>query len=101
MEYWNRNFRLLACGVFGVGAFFGILLPLFKNFIVDLVGIEPYELGYMESLREVPGFLNVLFTALTICSAPPIIAGLSLFVMGVGTFAYSQVNGFLDGNAQE
>ena len=94
MRYWNRDFRLLACGVFGVGAFFGILHPLFNNFIVDQIGVQPHELGYMESLREVPGFLNALFTAIIIYLAPPIVAGLALMVMGIGMAAYSQVNSF-------
>ena len=94
MRYWSRDFRLLACGVFGVGAFFGILYPLFNNFIVDQIGIQPHELGYMESLREVPGFLNALFTAVIIYLAPPIVAGLALVVMGIGMASYSQVNSF-------
>jgi len=95
MQSWSRDFRLLACSVFGVGAFFGILYPLFNNFIVDQIGIEPHELGYMESLREVPGFLNALFTGVTIYFAPPIVAGFALIVMGIGMAAYSQVNGFV------
>lgn len=94
MRYWSRDFRLLACGVLGVGAFFGILHPLFNNFIVDQLGVQPHELGYMESLREVPGFLNALFTAIIIYLAPPIVAGSALIVMGVGMAAYSQVNSF-------
>ena len=48
----------------------------------------------MESLREVPGFLNALFTAVIIYLAPPIVAGLALVVMGIGMAAYSQVNSF-------
>ena len=94
MRKWNRDFRLLACGVFGVGAFFGILHPLFNNFIVDQIGVQPRELGYIESLREVPGFLNALFTAIIIYFAPPVVAGFALIVMGVGMAAYSQVNSF-------
>lgn len=94
MRYWSRDFRLLACGVFGVGAFFGILHPLFNNFIVEEIGVQPRELGYMESLREVPGFLNALFTAIIIYLAPPIVAGLALMIMGIGMAAYSQVNSF-------
>ena len=94
MRKWNRDFRLLACGVFGVGAFFGILHPLFNNFIVDQIGVQPRELGYIESLREVPGFLNALFTAIIIYLAPPVVAGFALIVMGVGMAAYSQVNSF-------
>ena len=95
MRSWNRDFCLLASAVFGVGAFFGILFALFNNFIVDRIGIEAHELGYMEALREVPGFLNALFIAITIYFAPPIVGGLSLIVMGLGMAAYSQMNSFL------
>ena len=55
---WNRDFALLAVAVFGVGVFFGVQLTLFNNFIVERLGIEADELGFVEALREVPGFLN-------------------------------------------
>jgi predicted MFS family arabinose efflux permease len=94
MHSWNRNFRLLAGAVFGEGVYFGIYFALFHPFIVELIGIEADQLGYMESLREIPGFLNAFFIAVTIYFAPPILAGLSLIVMGLGIAAYSQVSGF-------
>ena len=53
---WNRNCRLLGIAVFGSGIFFGVQFSLFHNFIVDRIGIEAHELGYMEALREVPRF---------------------------------------------
>lgn len=96
MIRWNRDFRLLAFSIFCVGVFFGILFGLFNNFIVDRLGIEADELGYMESLREVPGFLNALFIALMIRFAPPIVAGFSLILMGLGLAAHAEANSFLD-----
>ena len=39
-------------------------MSLFYNFVVERLGIEPHELGGLEALREVPGFLNVLFLLL-------------------------------------
>ncbi len=92
---WNRNFRLLACAVFGTGVFFGIQFSLFHNFIVERIGIDAHELGYMEAFREVPGFLNALFIAIMMYFAPPILAGISLIVMGFGLALYSQANSFL------
>jgi MFS family permease len=71
--------------------FFGVQLTLFNNFIVERLGIEPHELGYVEALREVPGFLNALFIALMISLAPPIVAAVSLVVMGLGLMAYAKV----------
>ncbi len=92
---WNRNCRLLGIAVFGSGIFFGVQFSLFHNFIVDRIGIEAHELGYMEALREVPGFLNALFIAVTILLAPPLLGGVSLIVMGFGLALYAQANSFL------
>ena len=88
---WNRNFALLAVAVAGTGVFFGVQMTLFNNFIVERLNIEAYELGYVEALREVPGFLNALFLALVIRFAPPKIAAVSLIVMGVGIAAYAEI----------
>ncbi len=88
---WNRNFALLAFAVFSVGAFFGVQLTLFNNFIVERLGIEAQELGVMEALRETPGFLNALFIAAAIHLAPPIVGGVSLMVMGLGIMAYAKL----------
>ena len=91
---WNRNFRLLAIAVFGSGIFFGVQFSLFHNFIVEGIGIEAHELGYMEALREVPGFLNALFIAVTILLSPPLLGGISLIVMGLGLALYAQADSF-------
>lgn len=89
---WNRDFRLLAVAVASQGVFFGVQLTLFNNFIVERLSIEPHHLGYVEALREVPGFMNAFFVALMIRFAPPIVAAISLMIMGVGIMAYSQVD---------
>lgn len=89
---WPRSFALLAVAVAGVGFFFGVQLTLFNNFIVERLGIEPHQLGYVEALREVPGFLNVLFVALMIRWAPPVVATLALAVMGMGMVGYAWVD---------
>ena len=88
---WNRDFTLLAVGVFAVGTFLGVQFSLFNNFVVTRLGIEPHELGWVEALREVPGFLNALFIALMIRIALSRVAGFSLMVMGVGVMAYAHM----------
>ena len=89
---WSRDFALLAAAVFSVGIFFGVQLTLFNNFVVERLEIEVHQLGFVEALREVPGFLNVLFIALMIRLAPSLVAGLALVVMGVGIAAFAQLD---------
>ena len=88
MREWSRDFKLLSAAVASQGIFFGVLLSLFYNFVVERLGIEPHELGALEALREVPGFLNVLFLAAMIRFAPPIVGAFSLGIMGLGIMAY-------------
>jgi hypothetical protein len=88
---WNRNYALLAAAVFAVGAFFGIQSALYNNFVVDRFGLGANQLGTIEALRETPGFMNVLFIALMIRVAPPLVAAVALVVMGLGIAAYGGV----------
>ena len=88
---WNRDFKLLAAAIFANGVYFGIRLTLYNNFIVERLGLEAHQLGYIESLRELPGFLNVLFIALMIRLPPQIVGGVSMIVMGVGIGAFAEL----------
>ena len=72
----------------GVGVFFGVLMTLFNNFIVDRFGIEPHHLGYLEALREIPGLLSVLMIALVLRRPVPIVAGIAVVIMGLGIMAF-------------
>ena len=89
---WNRSFALLAITVFSVGVFFGVQLTLFNNFVVERLSIEPLDLGWVEALREVPGFLNFIFVALMVRLSPPLAAAAALAVMGLGIMAYADVH---------
>ena len=89
---WNRDFTLLAIAVFSLGVFFGVQMTLFNNFVVERIGIEPHELGYVEALREVPGLLNVIFIALMVRIVAPLLGGFSLIILGVGVMGYAGAN---------
>jgi MFS family permease len=82
----------LATATFSVGIFFGVQMTLYNNFVVERLGIDAHQLGTVEALREVPGFLNALFVGLVMHLAPPMIAGLALILMGLGFAAYAQVD---------
>ena len=88
---WTRDWALLAAAAVGVGVFFGVQLTLFNNFIVERLDIEPQQLGWVESLREIPGFMNALFVALMIRMAPSLVAAGALAIMGLGLMAYADV----------
>ena len=57
---------------------------LFNNFAIENVGITGEQVGMIQSLREIPGFLSFLVIYLLIIFKEQKLSALSLFVMGVG-----------------
>jgi hypothetical protein len=89
----HRNFLLLAGTVFCVGGAFGVQIPLFANFIFERFGMDTKGYGYLEALRETPGFLTVAVSALVMVLAAPRLGTISLLVMGAGLASYAWITG--------
>ncbi len=87
----HHNFLLLAGAVFCVGGAFGVQIPLFANFIFERFGVKTNEYGYLEALRETPGFLVVGVSALVMVVAAPRLSMICLLVMGSGLAAYAWI----------
>ena len=60
---------------------------LSKNFAVDAVGLSGLQVGVLESVREVPGFLAFLAVFLILLMRERTLALVSLALLGVGTAA--------------
>lgn len=88
----SRDLRLLAatvvCISFGWGAYFST----FNNFAVEKLNLQAHQLGILESLREMPGFLMVFVAALTMRVAEPILASIALFLIALGMGGYCLVD---------
>ena len=90
---WGRDLVLLAATVFILNiGFEGIYMSIYNNFIVNDIGVEPRQLGVIESIRETPGFLSAFIAALTMHIPSPVLAGIVLLVMSAGIAAISQVH---------
>jgi len=87
----NRNALLLAGTVFCVGGGFGVQIPLFANFILERFSVRTQDYGFLEALRETPGFLTAFFAMLTMLIAAPRLGMGSLLIMGVGIGAYAWI----------
>lgn len=60
---------------------------LFNNFAVDIVHIDAFQVGAIQSLRELPGFLSLLVVYLLFIIKEHKLAAISVFLLGVGTAA--------------
>ena len=90
---WGRNLILVAVTAFLLSlGFEGIYMPIYNNFVADDIGVKPGELGVIESIREVPGFLSAFIAAVTMQIPSPTLGGLTLLIMAAGIAAFSQVH---------
>ena len=67
---------------------------IYNNFLVNDLHIDAQTLGILESLREVPGFLTVVWAALTVRFRVSRVASVSLLLMGGGLAAISGAHSF-------
>ena len=58
---------------------------LINNFAVEQVGFTGYEIGILQSLREIPGFLAFAVVLLLVLMREQTIAFISLLLLGIGT----------------
>ena len=59
---------------------------IFNNFAVDVVGIDGYQVGVIQSVREIPGFLTFLVTYVLLVVKEHRLSALSVSCLGVGIF---------------
>jgi hypothetical protein len=60
---------------------------LFNNYAVDEVGINGFQAGIIQSVREIPGFLALLVVYLLLLFKEHRLAAFSILLMGVGVLA--------------
>ncbi len=92
-EFMSR--RLSDLGIIGASLFlmnlgFSTYSAVYNNFLVNDLHIRPDQLGILESLREVPGFLVVGMAAVAVQFRESRVAAFALLLMGVGLAGFAQ-----------
>ena len=62
-------------------------LTLFNNFAVEVVGLEGYHIGIIQSIREIPGFLTFLVVFVLLLLKEHRLSALSIVFLGLGMAA--------------
>lgn len=71
---------------------------LFNNFSVEMANLESNDIGLIQSIREVPGFLALLTVYILMFIKEHKFAALSVLIMGLGvslTFLFPSLSGLL------
>jgi len=87
-----RSLMLLAFGVFGVSFALGIYESTYTNFLVGDLNIDAFQIGAMESIREIPGLLSAVTVGSMLRFPQPLLAGFSLLVFSFGIGGFSTVD---------
>jgi len=88
----TRDLRLLAFTIFCISLGWGSYFATFNNFAVEKLNLKADQLGILESLRELPGFLMVFVAALTMRVAEPVLASIALSLIALGMGGYCLVD---------
>lgn len=83
--FWNRPEFMLYAMAAGVPLSFAVWQALLNNFAIERAAFTGVEMGYLQGLREIPGFLSfaVVFLLLFVREQP--LALVSLLLLGIGT----------------
>lgn len=89
----SRDLKLLWAAVVFLNLGFGIYSASTANFATEIVKVNPLQIGLVEAIRELPGFLCVFVAALTMSIAEPVLASIALMMVAGGIGAYATVHG--------
>jgi MFS family permease len=80
----RQLFRVLALANFFLYLGFNIWRAVFNNFAVEEIGVTAVQIGWIQSLREVPGLLGFVMGFLVLVLSEMRIMGLSVLLLGLG-----------------
>jgi hypothetical protein len=84
---WNRPEILLFIMAAAMHLSFGTWQALLNNFTIERAAFTGVEIGILQSLREIPGFLSFAVVFILLLMREQTLALVSLLLLGIGTAA--------------
>lgn len=95
-DHIRRDWRLFSAAVFLFGFGFAMYGAVFINFITETLGVQPLQMGALETSREIPGLLAVGIAAAVARFAESRIAALCLCFSALGVAATGFVHNYAE-----
>jgi MFS family permease len=86
-------FRTLVVANFFLYLGFNVWRAVFNNFAVEEIGVNATQIGFIQSLREVPGLMGFVLGFLALWLSEMRIMGLSVLLMGLGLVVTGAADG--------
>lgn len=85
LPLWRRPFTLLLLMAIASPLAFNVWAALLNNFVIEAAGFTGVEIGWLHTVREIPGFLAVGVIAILIFVREQMFGVIALAVLGLGT----------------
>ncbi len=82
---WRRPASLLMLFAFIMPVAFATWSALLNNFVVEVAGFDGADIGWLHTVREIPGFLAVGVIAIILFVREQVLAVISLVLLGIAT----------------
>ncbi len=91
----RRSLIYLAAGFFCINFALAIYQSTSKNFFVNELNFDAFQIGALESIREVPGLLSAFILGSILQFPHSLLAGAFLLIFSFGIGGVSTVNGWI------
>ncbi len=82
LPFWRRPEALLMLMAAGMPIAFSTWSALLNNFVIDIGGFTGVEIGWLQTLREVPGFLAIGVIVVIMFMREQLLATVALILLG-------------------
>ncbi|MBZ0128711.1 MAG: MFS transporter [Rhodobacteraceae bacterium] len=85
LPFWRRPVFLLVLMAAAVPLAFAVWSALLNNFVVEVAGFDGVKIGWLQSVREIPGFLAIGVIAIIIFMREQVLGLVALVALGAAT----------------
>lgn len=90
LPFWQRPVTLLFLMAVGMPIAFNTWSALLNNFVIEVASFDGSDIGWLHTVREIPGFLAIGVIAIIIFVREQIVGLVSLLMLGVATALTAQ-----------
>jgi hypothetical protein len=90
LPLWRRPVALLALMAFAMPIAFATWSALLNNFVIEVAGFDGADIGWLHTVREIPGFFAIGVILLILFIREQVLAIVSLILLGAATALTAQ-----------
>ena len=90
LPFWRQPIALLAVMAFAMPVAFATWSALLNNFVIEMAAFDGADIGWLHTVREIPGFFAIGVILLILFIREQVLALVSLILLGVATALTAQ-----------